>query len=238
MSLRLALIDDCQNDLNNLFSLINKFAKENDWTSFNYSIDRFDKPLEFLTNYKPIYDAVFLDIMMPSINGMEVAQKIREIDKNVELVFITNASEYAVKGYSVEALDFVVKPINYDALKNCLDNLVKRIKKKGKVTIIKTANGLEQVKVDAIHYIQAFGHQVVYYTDDGEKEAWNSLNKVEKELPPNIFIKVNRYTLLNIRYVKSFKKNEIIGLNNERFLVSRLNKDEIFEAIINYFRGA
>lgn len=62
----------------------------------------------FLTDYRPRYDLVFLDIQMPDLDGMTVSRKIRQVDDQIPIVFITNMSSMAVQGYSVDALDFII----------------------------------------------------------------------------------------------------------------------------------
>src|SRR5699024_1579554 len=93
----------------------------------NIVIDTYQNAVVFLTNYQARFDVIFMDIEMPYINGMEGACKLREIDKATLLIFTTNLGHMAVKGYEVEAFDFVVKPLHYESLRLKLNRAVARL---------------------------------------------------------------------------------------------------------------
>ena len=108
--LNIAIVEDEKEMSNCLRDYLIKFFNEE-----NISIDVsiFDNGNIFLEKYKLNYNLIFLDIKMPSIDGMEVAQKIRKIDKNVMIIFVTSLAQYAIKGYEVNAFDYILKPIDY-----------------------------------------------------------------------------------------------------------------------------
>ena len=105
---RIAIVEDeapCREELR---GYIERYGQEH---GQEFSVYPFADGSEILQNYEPRYDVILLDIEMPRVGGMEAAQAIREVDENVVLVFITNMAQYAIKGYSVGALDFVMKPV-------------------------------------------------------------------------------------------------------------------------------
>ena len=81
--------------------------------NIQFKVSVFSDGSELLADYRPVYDLILLDIAMPGINGMDTAVKIRETDAEAALMFITNLAGYAIRGYEVEALDFVTKPVSY-----------------------------------------------------------------------------------------------------------------------------
>ena len=85
---------------------------------------------EIIDHYAGNYDIIFLDIEMRRMNGMEAARRIRKLDADVILIFITNMAQYAIQGYEVQALDYVVKPIRYFAFTQEMEKAVKKIQKK------------------------------------------------------------------------------------------------------------
>lgn len=106
----IAIVEDEKVFAGQLQEFLKKYQKEQD-TAFKISV--FRDGAEILEHYEPLYDVILLDIEMPRVNGMEAAAKIRQMDGDVVLVFITNMASYAIHGYEVGALDFVMKPITY-----------------------------------------------------------------------------------------------------------------------------
>ena len=106
--IRIAIADDDAAFLAKIEKYIQKYQKEN---GEDIQLTAFSDAKELIEGYSPVYDIVILDIEMPGMNGMEAAEKIRQADEDVVLMFITNMIQYAIRGYSVGALDFVMKPV-------------------------------------------------------------------------------------------------------------------------------
>ena len=106
--MRVAIIDDEENVRNQIADLVSVYCEEKEIPT---SCICYSEAVSFLENYKADCDVIFLDIKMPKLNGMKAAEMIRQYDKNVIIVFITNLKQYAILGYSVDALGFIVKPI-------------------------------------------------------------------------------------------------------------------------------
>ncbi len=121
-------------------------------------ISLFSDGVEILENYSASYDVIFLDIQMKHLDGMETAQRIRERDEDVYLVFITNMVNYAIRGYSVNALDFVLKPVNYLMLRQLLIRVEHLMAQKPKRYItLPTETGLARIDVSQIEYVETEG---------------------------------------------------------------------------------
>ena len=110
--MNIAIVEDEQTNANLLKEHLSRFAIENH-TEINTSV--FSTGVSFLNSYTPIWDLILMDIEMPHINGIETARKIRERDSEVLIMFITQMAQYAIDGYSVNAVDYVLKPVNYYA---------------------------------------------------------------------------------------------------------------------------
>ena len=161
------------------------------------------------------YDAIFLDIEMPKVNGMDAAEQIRDMDDDVVLMFITNMAQYAIQGYSVGALDFVMKPINYYTFSMKLKRVLKRIDKKEKEHQNKMLN---------------------YYTSKGTYSVKGTLQSVEKQLENYSFAKCNHWYLVNLKHVKEVRKNiAVVGCYEVE--ISRRNKTTFLKALTEYLGG-
>ena len=110
--LRVAIVEDDAGYANQLTEFLNRYGKEND-EEIHLTI--FRDGLDIVEDYQPVWDIILLDIEMPLLDGMSAAERIRALDPAVILIFITNMAQYAIKGYEVDAMDFVLKPVNYFA---------------------------------------------------------------------------------------------------------------------------
>ena len=93
-----------------------------------------DNPVAFLEGYRGDCDVVFMDVVMPLMDGMTCARRLREKDGSVLLCFITSMAQYAIHGYEVGALDYVVKPIAYEEFAMKMDRLVRLLERQGAKT--------------------------------------------------------------------------------------------------------
>lgn len=109
-----------------------------------------------------------LHAMSKKVDGMTAAEEIRKIDSQVVIIFITNMPQYAMKGYAVEALDYVLKPINYFAFSQRIDRALGRIvKRKAKYINISTKSGIRKIEIPDIYYIEIQDHDLYFHTKTG-----------------------------------------------------------------------
>ena len=149
--IQIAIADDDAVFLAKIEKYVRKYQEEN---NTDIQLTTFSDAKELIEGYHPVYDIVILDIEMPGMNGMEAAEKIRQTDENVVLMFITNMIQYAIRGYSVGALDFVMKPVNYYTFSLKLTRAIGRIQKNGKEILLKLQDSVKKVPVDAIYYVE------------------------------------------------------------------------------------
>ena len=109
-TVRIAIVEDKEVDAQQLKGYIMQFQNE---SCIPMYVTHFSNGMNFLDEYTNDFDVVFMDIEMPHLNGMETAKKLRKVDASVALVFITNMAQYAIAGYEVSAVDFMVKPVGY-----------------------------------------------------------------------------------------------------------------------------
>lgn len=233
----IAIVEDEKNDTDLLIEYLERFkAETGKQRLIDFKIKTFDNAVLFLTNYTPSYDIVFMDIQMPHLNGMNAAKKLREIDLAVQLVFVTNMSNFAVRGYSVDAVDFIVKPISYYGFSTAMERLIKIIERKQHELTIKTADEIKRVPLVSIYRIDIFNHKLLYYTDEGLLESWGKLNEEEARLAPYGFARPNNYCLVNLKRIDEIKKDSLV-IKEKEIEISRARKKTFLKDFMAYAGG-
>ena len=109
---RIAIVEDEAAVREQLAGYVQRYTRQ---YGTPFEVTEFADGMEILENYRPQFDIIFLDVEMKHLDGMETARRIRERDGGVLIVFITNMAQYAIRGYAVGALDYVLKPVPYFA---------------------------------------------------------------------------------------------------------------------------
>ena len=227
---RTAIVDDEEQDYQIIREYLEKFYSEN---GIEYEIVRFSEGVSFLSESG--FDLVFLDIEMPLMNGIEVARKFREKDQSCALIFITNMIQYAIKGYEVDAIDYVVKPIQYTRFETLMKKTMRMIgENKKQEIVVKTKGGMTKIAVDSIRFIEIKDHLLIYDTDDGEVEVWGTLGGVLKSLPPKMFVRCSNSVIINVKKIVSIDRDEVVleGVKR-RIPISRSKKKNLISVFSN-----
>ena len=233
----IAIVEDEKIFSDQLVSYLNEYEKEH---GVEFRISIFYDGESILKEYTSDYDAIFLDIQMPGIDGMQTAEAIRELDEEVVLMFITNMAQYAISGYSVGALDFVMKPINYYTFALKLGRVLKRVQKKAKeqhTIVLSLPDGMKRLDTRQIYFVEIQNRMLHYHTDEGEFIVKGTLQSVEQELEAYAFVKCNHWYMVNLLHVKEIKKN-IAVVGEFELEISRRNKPAFMKALTQYLGGA
>ncbi|MFA6829295.1 MAG: LytTR family DNA-binding domain-containing protein [Bacilli bacterium] len=229
--IKAAVVEDSQEASETIIEFIRKYGEE---TKTEFQVQHFPNGLNFLDEFHSQFDIVFMDIQMPFMDGMEVSHKLREKDENVKLIFVTNMGQYAIKGYEVDALAYMVKPITYYNFRLILDKTMKSLKRnREKMITINSDSGIIKVNLEDILYIEVSNHDLFYHTEENEYQSRDSLSRVENELISDGFAKCNKSFLVNLRHVKKID-NESVFVGKYILKVSRTKKKEFSDAFVNY----
>ena len=238
--INIALIDDNLNDLNTLKSFIDKYTESDELDShIEVNIATYNDPTLFLNENNFKYDLIFLDIEMPKINGISLAKRIREKDSNVGLVFITNMAQYAINGYEVSAIDYILKPLDYYdfALKfNKIINFVKR-NISNYIYLKSVENNLIKVDVNEIIYVEIFSHYLIYHLENREIKVRGTISEAENNLSNYYFSRISKSFLINLKHVINIKLDNVLLTGNIELIISRLRKKDFLEAFYKYLGG-
>ena len=153
-------------------------------------------------------DVLFLDISMPKTSGMQLAEALHKLKNPPAVVFVTAYSEYALEAFDVDAVDYLMKPVETDRLRRALDKVESRVKpsssSRSSVEHIPVEKGGRKVlvPVDQIRYIEAKDDYSCIYTDIDRFLSTISLAKLEQKLAPHGFFRVHRGYIVNLEHVE------------------------------------
>ena len=230
--LHIAIVEDEWTCDEELTACLERYAKE---YGEEFHIRHFKRGAEFLFQYEADTDLVFMDVDMPEMNGFETAAKLRQMDPDVVLIFITFLAKYAYRGYEVDAMDYIIKPVRYETLRLKIDKAIDRCRKKlANETFVETKEGLVRISISRLSYVEIMGHHIVYHTDTGDVTDYGTLKSVEKNLPEGQFCRCNSGYLVNLRCVTSIEGDTVV-VGSKRLPMSRTLKKEFMEALQRYF---
>lgn len=190
-------------------------------------------------------DLVFLDIELPGIDGMEAATLLRSYDSSTPIIFVTNLAQYAVRGYEVDALDFIVKPVGYYNFSLRMDRAMRVLRRNcGKNVVVTTRGGTQVFPQADLVYVEVTNHDLVFHTSrtlaPGEEHPHmrGSLRKLEEELADGPFLKISSSCLINMNHVRLAQPGCVRMSTGETLYVSRANKRTVLDTLANYLAGS
>ena len=234
--MNIAICEDNIEELNIINEYIEQWSKNN---NIKVKIDKYQSSESFLfewTDYNK-YDIVFFDIKMKKVSGIELSNLVREKNKVVDIVFVTGMIEYALHGYKVSAMQYLLKPIKQDDIYSCLNKVLERIDstdESSKFMIIKTPKKSMKLNYDEIYYFEMFSPNIIIHTIKEEIALRKKISEIEKELKSSSFIRCHRSYIVNLKYVKSISKKTIILENEVNIPLSRNKYKEVNDYFINY----
>lgn len=231
MILKIALVEDEENSSRELLSYLKRFQQE---SGIKIEVHGFQNGLDFIEGYQGDYDVVLMDINMPHLNGLNAAKRLRIMDENVCLIFVTNMAKYAIKGYEVNAMDFMVKPVSYLKLAYKLKKIVALIQAREKSICVKTDNGIKVLKASDIYYIEVNHNVLTYHVVNGQDLVEkNSLKNVENFLQECNFARCNNCYLINLRYVDGIEEGNVL-VHGQHLSISRNRKKNFLNTLTQY----
>ena len=228
---RIAIVEDEAAVREQLAGYVQRYTRQ---YGIQFEVTMFTDGVEILEDYRPVYDIIFLDVEMLHLDGMETARRIRELDSDVLLIFITNMAQYAIKGYAVGALDYVLKPVPYFAFSQQLQKAVNQLAKRTRHYLaVPVDGGMRRLDAATIYYIESEGHRVHFYTEDGDFSAPGALKALEEKLTGRLFARCNSGYLVNLAQVSGVQQNTV-QVGPHELQISRPKRRAFLAALADY----
>ncbi|MBE6133872.1 MAG: response regulator transcription factor [Erysipelotrichaceae bacterium] len=231
--IKIAIVDDNEEQISSIKEAILEYGKSN---NLSFNIDYY-KSAFAIDKKDSDYSIIFLDIQMPGIDGMSYAREVRKRNESVVICFTTSFAQYAVKGYEVDAVDYILKPIVKSEFLTKFPRILRYAVHDDdeKKIRIKTKDGTRIVNINDIIYVEAYGHTLFYYLSSNEKlESRYSLKELEKILTVDSgFARCNAAYLVNLRQVKNVKGNDVLMNNGNNLPISQGKRKSFIIALTN-----
>ncbi len=232
MNLKIIICDDEEQQSSFIKTLLNEYRKQH-----THSIETiiFPSAESFLFYYMEdkSADIILLDIEMSGMNGIELAKQIRESNHEIQIIFITGYMEYIAAGYDVEALHYLLKPVDSKKLFPVLDRACERLKNREKTLIFSSNGETVRLPLYEIKYIEVIRNYVTLHADS-EYIIKQTLKEVESKLDHS-FQRTGRSYIVNLHYIKKIGKDTITLKNNTLIPISRGYYEKLNRAMIEYF---
>ena len=229
---QIAVAEDEQYTFEQIRGYLDRYASEN---QLDLQITHFSNGFEISDSYIPKYDIILMDVDMPLVNGITAAKKIREQDTSVIIIFITNLSQYAIQGYSVQAFDYILKPLSYFPFSQFFGRAVSRVKQYEQIPYcsIRMKETIQKVAIPDIYYVEIRNHTLYYHTASGIFQVTGKMKDVEDQLAPHHFSRCNSGYLVNLFHVDRIQELDAC-VHGDILPVSRSRKKEFSTALLDY----
>ena len=209
---------------------------ESIYNRLDYDVYEFQAATDLIESFKlKAFDIVFLDIEMPGTDGLELSKQLRAISSEVIIVFLTSHVEYAIKGYEVNALRYLLKPITAEALKEIIDHVSSKIYD-GKSLWVRSEDKEVKVKLDDILYIEALNQYVLIRTSGEEIRVRGMISDYEEKLVKEDFFRIHRSYIVPLWKIVKTGNTEVILEGNVIIPLSRSKKKELNVKMLDYMR--
>lgn len=230
--IKVAIVEDEVQQARQLSDFLLQYGQENGET---FDITLFSDGDAIVNRYRAQFDMILMDVQMKFMDGMSAAEEIRKVDTEVVIIFITNMAQYAIRGYAVDALDYLLKPVSYFAFSQRLNRAIFRMKKREQKAIsLNIKGGAIRVDVTDIFYIESQGHNLIVHTASGNYESSGAMKDIEEKLGEMNFFRGNKGYLINLAHVDGVQDGCAM-IKGEALLLSRSRRKDFMEALTNYW---
>ena len=231
-----AIVEDEKGQAQLLKSYLERYAAGH---SVRFQVDEYSDGLDIASDYRGGYDIILLDIQMNHMDGMSAAEKIRRLDEEVSIIFITSTVQFAVQGYLVDALGYVLKPVPYLAFEQIMNKAVKKVRarqEKQHITV-ETEYGMLKLDTERICYLESQKHSVIIHCEDKICRTSGPLKRFDEELAGKGFSKCHNAYLVNLGHVTAVTPVSVRFSSGGELPISRARKKAFMDALTDYVGG-
>lgn len=233
--INIAICDDTIEELEIISSYISKNIKDLDIPFKISSFSEGQDLLEHINSSKQNFDIIFLDIYMKFSNGMDIARRIRDFDKECKIIFITSSKEHAIDSYDVSALHYILKPINEEKLSNAIKIAIESLNKENKQVVIMNKKGNYRISYKDILYAESKARVVNIYLKSSEVISFYSkLEDFFQSLKDERFLRCHKSFFVNMDYILKIENNCAFMCNNVIIPITSSKIAVIKEEYFNY----
>lgn len=233
--MRVAICDDEQSQLNYLNACVSRFSELH---GLSLHISLFESAEKFWFSWeKDAFSFILLDIQMQGQNGMDLARELREKNDGAAIIFITGISDYVGEGYDVNAVHYLMKPIDENKLFAAIEKALGAVKKQPKKLIFTVGSENIALPIENMEYAEAFSRTSALSLTDRTVEVSQSFGSVLPMLEKEGFVRCHRSYAVNISHIHSVKKYEITLDSGKTVPVSRRLYDTVNRAFISFYKG-
>lgn len=231
--IRIGIVEDDATAVERLLSHLDRFQRS---SGERFHVGAFRDGADVLTDYRSDWDVLFLDVQMPRVDGMTAARRIREVDSEVIIVFVTASPHYAVSGYEVDALSYLLKPVSYTSFEHEMNRILARLQRQPRSELLFNAtDGVHhRIAVDDIRYIESVRHRIDLYTLDTVFSIATTVKSMEAELAGKGFLRCHSGLLVNLRHVTGVEGNDCRIRGGGTLPISRPRKREFLAALAEH----
>ncbi len=231
--IRIGIVEDDAGAIERLLSHLDRFQRQRGET---FHVGAFRDGADVIADYRPDWDVLFLDVQMPRVDGMTAARRIREVDSEVIIVFVTSSPHYAVSGYDVDALSYLLKPVTYASFEHEMSRVLLRLAQRSRRELLFTSTdgAHHRIAVDDIRYIESVRHRIDLHTLDETFSIAATVKSMEGELAGDGFMRCHSGLLVNLRHVTGIEGSDCRIRGGGRLPISRPRKREFLAALAEH----
>lgn len=231
-SIRVGVVEDDPVARRQVLEYLERFRQE---SGEDLVVTAFDEARSLMLHYSPVYDILLLDIEMAHMTGLEAARLVRERDRDVVIVFVTAAPQYAINGYEVQALSYLLKPVPWFAFREEMRRSVDMARRRADDALLVEVNSQRQrLVLSEIIYLESIRHTVVIHLQSGRITVSGALKDYEAQLADKDFYRSNSCYLVNMRHVMAVEDQDCVMSGGERLRISRPRKKSFLAALTDY----
>jgi DNA-binding LytR/AlgR family response regulator len=226
------ICDDEQPFVNKMKDYLKRYSLE---TEQEIRTREFADGQALINAYHTDFRIIFMDIKMPKLDGIETAKKIRAMDSNVIIIFITSLIKHVFAGYNVNAANYLIKPLDYRRFRLEMDKAVARAAtiKEGYISV-KNDDGFFKIYLTSLKYIETYERKTMIHTTKDNIISYKKMQEHEKDLVDYPFVRCHNSYIVNLEYIDKIVGYEITLMSGETIPISKQKKKELLQCLAEY----